>query len=183
MESVCCCRFGTRRIAGVRPGTGFWRDAQSARKPQCALPELPYRKCLEAHSGGPGVRPQSNEVSVARHAYVRRLRAVPREAGVQQRRPALPGLPRRHSQAATGSQLRAVPHSSGLAGFDSADSGSQQPLPANGSPCCRGLRLLPQGRGEWAVPDAFDAMLFVPLGGFHLDHESEPRGLEVLDHV
>ena len=49
------------------------------------------------------------------------LHSMSREAGVQQCRPTLPGLPCGYSQAPTGRELRAVSHRAGMAGLDSAD--------------------------------------------------------------
>ena len=98
---------------------------------------------MEADPRGSGIRSQPNQVSAARDAPVGDMRAVPRETGVRQRWATMPGLPRGYSQAATGSELRAVPYGAWLAGFNPADSAAQQPFPFDRSTRGGGLRFLP----------------------------------------
>ena len=152
------CRFavlGSRNV-GARARASL-RDPQSAWQSECSLPELPHRQRVEADPRGSGIRSQSDPLPAARHAPVGDLHPVPREAGVHQRGPALPGLPCRHSQAATGSELRAVPHGARLGGLDPADPAAQQPLPADRGARGGGLRFLPQRRGQQPVSDDVDA--------------------------
>ena len=119
-QVICCfdvrifCNCGKCRCSGFR------RNAQSARQSGGALSELPHSERMETNPRSSGIRPQPDEISSARHAPVGELHSMSRQAGFHQCWATLPGLPRRHSQAATGSELRAMPHRPWMASLHSA---------------------------------------------------------------
>src|SRR5579883_2533712 len=89
--------------------------------------------------------------------------AVPRKAGVHQRGEELRGLPRGHSPAADGTELRAVPHGAGLEYRGTASEGSPESLSTVWRARRRALRGVPQASGDGAVPGTFDGLRFVHL--------------------
>lgn len=82
-----------------------WRHAQPPRHSESSLPELSYRKRVASDPRCPGIRSQSNQISVTRHAPVGYMHSMPRETCLHQRGPTLPGLSCRYSQEATGGKL------------------------------------------------------------------------------
>ena len=74
-----------------------WRHAQPAWQSEHSLPKLSYRKRVASDPRCPGIRSQSNQVSVTRNASVGYMHSMPRETCLHQRGPTLPGLSCRYS--------------------------------------------------------------------------------------
>ena len=116
------------------------------------------------------------------------MRAMPHEAGIHKRRVKMRGLPRRYSQAADGSELRAMPHGGWLERFRASNSESLQPISAARRSRVAAMRRMPQERRGRPIYGVVDAVLFMPCERFpeHCSawrERTKPRELEILDDL
>jgi len=100
------------------------------------------------------------------------MHAVPYEARIHKCWLKMRGLPRRHSPAADGRKLRAVPYGERVDRICTSYSESLQPLPAVGRARIAAMRRLPQGRCDRSVPGVVDGVLFMPCEGFPEDRNA-----------
>ena len=163
----------------------FWSNqqpisfSQSPWQAEHSMPELPHFCGVEAHSRRAGVRSRQHKVSTTGAAPGSGLHAVSRKTGVYQRGVALRGLPRRHSHAADGGEVRRVPHSQGLEPHPANRAGTRQPIPTGRWTRRAGLRGLPQKRRGGTVPGLVDSVLLMPPDHLSADNCPEPHGRSI----